>query len=352
MQIRLSIGIKDQQYLNLLLNFFERNYMDVLELYSFSSPERLISHLSEVQTDMILMEEGFGIDFQKVQRYGKVLWLCEGSGGPEGGRHIAKYRKPELIYKDILDFYADCGGKSAQRGESRLSKMVLITGFSGGCGSSTVAAAAAKYLSLEGYRVLYLNLENTGSSSCFFSGAGNYCFDDVIYAIKSQKADLRLKLESTVRRDGSGVYFFESCKNSMYMLELSKDDRLKILSELQKMGVYQYVILDTDFILGEDITGIMDCMNRVIVVSDGTETANAHFIKAYEALDILQKQTGRSLNGKLALLYNKFSSSKSSSQLNEVRLPVLGVFPPVKHALVKEIIEVMLDKKDIFEKMK
>ena len=52
----------------------------------------------------------------------------------------------------------------------------------------------------------------------------------------------------------------------------------------------------------------------------------------------------------LALL--RFSSSKSSNELPGGLLPVIGVFPPVKHALVNEIIQIMLTKTELFEKLR
>ena len=53
----------------------------------------------------------------------------------------------------------------------------------------------------------------------------------------------------------------------------------------------------------------------------------------------------------MILFYNRFSSSKSSSRLDGIDLPVVGTMPPVKHALVREIIQVMLSRQNIFERL-
>ena len=49
----------------------------------------------------------------------------------------------------------------------------------------------------------------------------------------------------------------------------------------------------------------------------------------------------------MMLLYNKFSSSKSSSEITDLHIPVIGTIPPIKHALVKEIINYILTQDEI-----
>ena len=84
-------------------------------------------------------------------------------------------------------------------------------------------------------------------------------------------------------------------------------------------------------------------------MEDGGETANSKFQRAMEALLILEKQTKLNVTGSMAVVYNRFSSSKSSSEIPGLRIPVLGKIPPIKHALVHEIIDYMLGQQELFE---
>ncbi|MDO5346699.1 MAG: hypothetical protein Q4E91_13285 [Lachnospiraceae bacterium] len=354
MQIQLVIGEQDSRYLNNLLLFLEKNHMDKLEIFSFSRSDMLQEYFSNRKADVILVDERFGIEAESLKSFGKVAYLCDSVSEPvsDGIRRIAKYKKPDLIYKDILDLYAESGNRgSFQAKAAGTGNMVLVTSFSGGVGASTFAVALAKKYASRGKKTLYLNLETVGSSADFFSGTGNYRFEDVIFALKSQRTDVRLKMESAVRVDKSGVAFFEPCSTAMYMLELTTEDIVRIVDVLELARTYEYVVVDINFQLSKEFLEIMKRMDRVILVADGTETANTKFVRTLQALSILESQTKSNVTGNMSVVYNKFSSSKSSSEIPELRMPVIGKLPPVKHALVHEIVDFMLSRQEIFEKL-
>ena len=53
-------------------------------------------------------------------------------------------------------------------------------------------------------------------SSDFFQGMGITISRDVIFALKSRRADVGLKMEITVRTDASGVNFFSMYQCHVY----------------------------------------------------------------------------------------------------------------------------------------
>lgn len=354
MQIRLVIGARDSRYRDSLTAYLEKNHMDKFEIVSFSSPELLEEYVKRSPADVILVEEQFGVSEELLAGCGKAAYLGDGARSPErdGFRTIAKYKKPDLIYKDILALYAEGGNRhSFAMGKPGAGQVCLVTGFSGGCGASTFAAALARKYASRGKRVLYLNLETTGMSTDFFSGTGDYHFEDVIFALKSQRSDIRLKLESAARVDACGVSFLAPCSNPMYMLELTQEDRLKIMDTLAAGIGYDHVVVDMNFRLSQEFMELMSRADRIILVQDGGETSNSKFLRTMEALHILEEQSRIHVTGGMALLYNRFSSSKSSSEIPGLPMPVLGKLPPVKHALVREIIDYMLTRQDIFERL-
>ena len=137
----------------------------------------------------------------------------------------------------------------------------------------------------------------------------------------------------------------------MYMLELTTEDIVRIVDVLELARTYEYVVVDINFQLSKEFLEIMKRMDRVILVADGTETANTKFVRTLQALSILESQTKSNVTGNMSVVYNKFSSSKSSSEIPELRMPVIGKLPPVKHALVHEIVDFMLSRQEIFEKL-
>ncbi len=342
MQIRLVIGEHDERYLNNLVRFLEKNYLDKLEIFSFSIPEMLENYLASGLADVILIDENFGVDAKSAAGYGKTAYLCDNASETEidGIRTIAKFKKPDLIYKDILDLYAEGGNRAAfGSGSGYFGNLVLVTSCSGGTGASTFSAALARQYAARGKKTLYLNLEPMGNATDFFSGNGNYRFEDIIFALKSRRADILLKMESTVRTDRSGVCFFEPCSTSMYMLELTHEDIIKTLDTLRGSKTYDYVVIDMNLKISKEFMEILGRMNRIILVQDGGETSNSKFARTMEAIEILESQTKINVTGAMSVVYNRFSSSKSSREIPGLKLPVLGKIPPIKHALVNEIIE-------------
>lgn len=352
MQIRLVIGEQDSRYLNNLISFLEKNHMDKLEIFSFSRPEMLQSYFSGGTADVILIDENFGIRAEALIGYGKAAYLCDSAAEPgtDGVRKIIKFKKPDLIYKDILDLYAEGGNrKTFHTGGNTQGNLVLVTSCSGGTGASTFAAALARKYASRGKKVLYLNLEKTGNSADFFSASGDYRFEDVIFALKSQRADVKLKMESAVRKDRSGVCYFEPCSTAMYMLELNHEDIMRTLDVLGNSGSYDHIVVDMNFELSSNFMEVMSRMNRIVLVQDGGETSNSKFQRTMQALQVMENQTKLNVTGGMLLVYNRFSSSKSSSEIRDLQLPVLGKIPPIKHAQVREIIDYMQGLQDIFE---
>ena len=156
-------------------------------------------------------------------------------------------------------------------------------------------------------------------------------------------------MESAVRKDRSGVCYFEPCSTAMYMLELNHEDIMRMLDVLGNSGSYNHIVVDMNFELSSNFMEVMSRMNRIVLVQDGGETSNSKFQRTMQALQVMENQTKLNVTGGMLLVYNRFSSSKSSSEIRDLQLPVLGKIPPIKHAQVREIIDYMQGLQDIFE---
>ena len=196
-----------------------------------------------------------------------------------------------------------------------------------------------------------MNLEPLGNSEDFFQGSGTYTFEEVLFALKSQRTDLGLKLESAVRTDPSGVSYFAPCSNALYMMEINDENIKTLLETLKKAGIYENVIVDLNFRLDKSFISIMELVNQIVLVQDGGQSSNSKFYRAIEALKVVEEQERSELLGKMKLMYNRFSSSKSSTELTGVVFPAIGKIPPVKHASLQEIIEFMQTKQEVFERL-
>ena len=231
-------------------------------------------------------------------------------------------------------------------------EVILVQSFSGGTGASTFAAAASMYSASQETRTFYLNLEDSGSSEDFFTAQGSERIDGVLAEMQKGTGNFAGFAASHAQTDaGTGVSYFLPSANALTMARLTAEDWLRLLNALKQSGSYERIFVDCGFGLDERHLAMMDAADKIVVVTDGSEPANTKFYRAFDAVLELQEQNQMNLTARMVLLYNCFSSSKSSSRLEYVELPVVGTIPPVKHALVREIIQVMLERQNIFERM-
>jgi hypothetical protein len=186
-----------------------------------------------------------------------------------------------------------------------------------------VAAACAIALANAGQRVLYLNAETYGDADMFFSCDGQFDFSYVIYAVKSNKTNRAMKLQSTVKQDQTGVYYYSSVKIPLDIMEMNAGDYLTLQNELKALGCYDYVILDIDFPKTHGDYKLFEYCNSIVLVSDSSDTAEAKIKKALRGIQILDSQSDFAMEPRMWLLRNMVAVNEL--QQNELR--ILDTFP-------------------------
>lgn len=340
MKIKLAILEKDAAYLNRVVSVFSTKYAENFEIYSFTSQDTALATLGEAKIDVLLADDSYEIDPKQLPRRCAMAYFVE-SADIEMLRDqpaIFKYQKIDLIYKQILSIYAEkASSVSGLRMNDDSCKVVAFCSAAGGVGSSSLAAACAMSFAARGSRTIYLNLEKFGSSEVFFSGEGQFTMSDVVFAIKSRKSNLALKLESFVRKDPCGVFFFEPSRLALDVIEMSSEEIIRLVTELQVTGSYEYIVLDCDFALDRGALNIFRKTHALILVSDGSEIANIKTTRAVEALTTVEQNEDAPLTNRLKLIYNRFSN-KSGRALDNLGVPELGGAPRYGQATTREII--------------
>lgn len=352
MRIKLAILEKEQRYLEKIVNAFQTKYADKFEIYSFTDVEIAMHHLHTAKIDVFIADESFEIDINQIPAKCGFAYLVNVAGINERKEQTAifRFQKLDLIYKQILNIYAEKGegiiGNYVGEGKT---KVISFMSVSGGVGSSTIAAAVAVHFSLQGKKTLYLNLEKFGATDFFFETEGLNDMSDVIYAIKSRKSNLGLKLESCVKQDKTGVYFYTQPKIALDMLEFKKDEVIYLISVLRKSANYDYIVLDMDFSMDQEMLDIYHQTNEIVWVSDGTEISNTKIYRAFTALNIMEEKTEVSITNRMALIYNKFSN-KSCKVIEIDGLRNIGGIPRFENANNEQIL-MKLAYLEIFDKL-
>ncbi len=341
MKIKLVVLDEDNNYLNRVLAALSSKYGEKLEIYSFTDKESALAVLESSKIDVFLADGVYEIETENLPKRCAFAYLVDSAEIDmfRGQPALARYQKVDSIYKAILDMYSEKSEGTSTLGKSNeLCKLVLFTAASGGTGSSDMAAACAMRYAKQGYRSLYLNLEKFGSADVFFKGVGQGDMSDIILALKNKKSNLRLKLETSVKKDESGVFFFSQAKIALDMLELSIEECLQLVTALKNSCLYDYIVVDIDFSLDRKMIDFYKQMSAVVWLSDGSETANIKTFRAYSALCVIEDGEEDPLSSKILLAYNKFSN-KSSKAIEDMEANNIGGAPRYEHATARQVIE-------------
>ncbi len=352
MKIKLAILEKEQSYLKKIVSVFGTKYADKFQIYSFTDIEAAYATLEPAKIEVLVASDAFEIDFNKLPKRCGFAYFVDSAGVDtlNGQRTICKFQKADLIYKQILSIYSEnAGNVSGLKLGDDSTKIIAFQPVSGGCGASSMAAACAAYLARMGKRAMYLNLEKFGSSNVFFSAEGQFDMSDVVFAIKSKKANLAMKLESCVKQDATGVFFYSATQVALDIMELTSEDIQRLVSELCLMGSYDYIILDMDFSMDAQTLKVFRKANALVWVGDGSDISNTKLFRAYNALNIMEQNADSPLTNRLVLIYNKFSN-KTSKTLTEIGIKNIGGAPRYEHATAAQVIE-QLSKMDMFDRL-
>lgn len=329
MKIKLAILEKDQGYLNRIVAVFNTKYSEHFEVYSFTEVEVAMGNLENAKINVLLASTEFDIDAERLPARCALAYLVDSSDIDTYNNQsaIAKFQKVDLIYKQVLSIYSETAGNMSRMvfGDDS-TRMIVFQSVSGGCGASTMAAASALRFAAKGKKTLYLNLETCGSSEFFFHGEGQFGMSDVIFALKSRKANLTLKLESCVKQDPRGVYFYSPAKVALDMLELNSEDVLRMISEIKLMGSYDVIIVDVSFSLQKQDLAVLEKAQKIVWVGDGSEISNAKFLNAYNALKLMGANSDTPLYARINCIYNKFGS-KTSRTIAGIEVKTVGGAP-------------------------
>lgn len=351
MRIKLAILDSDLIYLKRIVSLFNSKYAADLEVYSFTELEYAIANLTSNKIDVFLASDTFDVDFSQVPSKCGFAYFVEDSSveSLNEQKAICKFQRVDLIYKQIVSVYSEHAPNIKETtGSQGKAKTICFAPVSGGAGATTLAVSAAKYLAAKGKKVLYFGIEELSNPDLYFSGEGAECLSDVIYAIKSKKANWPLKLKSVVKTDESNVSFFSQAHTELDVMELNLEDKLELITELVTSGDYDYVVIDSDFSLGSDHMKLFNSFSSLVLVCDGTPVSASKLERAYSSLQIISEQKEWDLFSRIGVIYNRFSS-KTGVQA-DIDIKVIGGTPVYAQATNNQIIE-QLSKMALFEQL-
>ena len=353
MKIRLAILDNDPDYLSKIVSALNAKFSDKLEVYSFTDKNLAMSVLKKERIQFFIADEAFGISPEEVPRHCVFAYFVSSPDVDcvDDVKAISRYQKIESIYREILGIYSEkVDTKAIFKTQSDGCDVFIFSSPSGGVGTSTMAVACAIRCAKQGKRTLYLNLEIFGSADTFFFADGGFSLSDVMFALKSKKTNLTFKIESCMKQDKSGVYFFSQTKFALDMTELNGTDWQELISELKATGLYDCIIVDMDFRLDMDYLRLYEQVNAVIWVNTGTDVANGKTYRAFQACSMIAQERGMVIIEKIFPVYNMFSNKSCRIIDMELGIESIGGVPRLVNVSEEQIIE-QLSNMEFFDNL-
>lgn len=344
MKIRVFICSEDTLYCEKLVNYFNSHYYDKFQWNVYTQAVYLEQIFQSDTADLILVGEELK---QELQRLNKKLlegqlwaYLTEYDSEPtEKEQHLEKYRRADQIYRSLLDLYA-------RREHVHYENLSIVSGkttfiafvsAAGGLGASTIACAAAKMFS-QMENILYLNLEDLGSCRLSFQGKDKSGFDELVYAIKSRRNTLELKIESSVSREGQGVYYFKECVNPMDLQTLSAENIRELLGAVEASKAYDKVVIDLGNGLQDKEILVMSMANRVVMITDQSEIAALKLERYLAYIQTMEEIRKIDIISKMCIYFNRtLKNARLPEHISQIR--VGGAFPLIENGSYAGIID-------------
>lgn len=321
-RIKLVIADKDQIYLNRISNVISAKYSNKLELFAFSKLETLYEFIKENKVDVLLVSDAFEIDDRKLPEKIDFAYLVDSPNIDKlnGKKAVCKYTKIDIIYKAVLSMYSENSSNvlNFKKQGSSDTKVFSFFSCSGGDGASVLAAACCLDLAKKGKRVLYLNLEQCGTPRVFFNAEGDFGLSELVYAIKRNKVNVALKVESLVKKESNGVSFLDEAKASLDLLEMTEEDISLLMKDVVNSQLFEYIVIDTDTILTDFYISIMFNSDNIIFVSDASDVSVSKFKRVYHSLKIIQEHRKINLIEKIYMIYNKTNTMNEGGYLSDI----------------------------------
>ena len=355
MKIKVFICSEDAFYCEKLVNYFNSHYYDKFQWNVYTRSDYLRQIFESNQADLILVGEELESEVQKLEPKfleGKLwAYLAENGREQEEGRYLEKYRRADRIYRDLLDLYAKKEHVHYENMSIVSGKTAFIAFVSagGGIGASTIACAAAKAFS-QMEKVLYLNLEDLGFCGLSFAGEAKPGLDELLYAIKSRRNTLELKIESSVSRDGMGTYYFKECTNPMDLQTLSREDIRELLKAIEASKSYDKVIIDLGNGLHEKEIMVMSMANRVVMIMDHAQMAEIKLERYLKCVQAVEETKRVDIISKMCIYFNR---TLKSEQLPEhiLQIRINGAFPLIENGNYAGIVD-RISKMDLLQSIK
>ncbi|QSX04845.1 hypothetical protein JYG23_09025 [Sedimentibacter sp. zth1] len=356
MKIRIAMIDSDKVYANRFFECMNNNFSDKVEIHIFSNEESFKNNEKNKEYEVLLLQEHMLENLEDINKDVVFINLVDTLSKKEAGQNqIYKYQKISLIYKEILNYYSEKYTIIKTNLTNNIAtRVITFMSCDSSSGTSTLASSFSIKLS-KNFKVLYLDLQSFPTVKCFFEAEGKFNLSDIIYAIKSNNVDISTRIESTVKRDKSDVYFISSCKNSLERNEVTKENIEILINNVLKYINYDYIVIDIDYQINPTCNYLLDISDNIIFSKIPTEQCNTKFSSIVNSINLIQNINDKNYMSKCCIIYNKINDKNTfkdemANAKDMKELTILGYLEEYKNISSKKLAE-LLSNNPIFDSL-
>lgn len=362
MNYKIGIVDRDILFITRFKEAMEEQYGNELVILYFEKVSSAIVAAKKYGLSALLIgsEEKYNLsDFPEEM---VIIHLCEyrAEENKSPDNHtVCKYRNIDKWYEIITETILKSKKERVREYERNVEKdnnchLCLFTSGAGGTGTSTAAAAFSICCANKGYKTCYLNFETINSTKRFFESEESvYDFEDVICAIRSERYHSETLMKTIFVEDSiNKVNSIPECRIQSDMFSLTGEDIVKICEMVRDTGLFEYIVLDMNFEISENIVLPLINSDKTIIVTDGRKAGNEKTDRLISMLPVILNSREKDIAKKIRILYNRFDRKEGEhidteiyscigglpllkSRSDRILADKLSVLPPIE-GLVKE----------------
>lgn len=250
--------------------------------------------------------------------------------------YINKYQPGDLVAKELINIFSKYSkDEIIGFGSNVKSKVIGVYSPIGGIGKTTTCIGIAKQYALNGFKTLFISLEELASYSALLDCSSTNDFSDLLYYIKQKNKNLILKIEGLKNNDiNSGLHYFSPPSCYKDIQEVSVEEWIYLVEYIKTNSSYERIIMDFDSTLSEKNIRLLEVCNEVILLVNTDSISTAKIDRMYSNLE---KMSIEDLNNNVNIVFNNINRDNEIMEEVFIRGQKINCYLPYDDNLVNHI---------------
>ena len=302
---KITVGIMvlldtEEEYARLMTEFLRKHKNLPWELHTYTNAKELLREEKESIAFLVVAESAYSEEIQRLFSKRVVVLSESGMMRWENLRYVDKYQQAEEVLKELLQVYMEIMDTPPPRLQKGC-KTVFIGNYSPvhRAMQTSMALTLSQILAGDHY-TLYLNFEHYAGIPELMTDMRTQDLADLLYFMDADKEKFRLRMQTVLKHIGN-LDYVPPMKSGQNLLMVSAAEWMGLLTKIEELGEYEYVILD----LSESMQGLFQILRfckKVFTVTKEDRIACSKLLQyeqllaLYEYGDVLEKTRRLSLS--------------------------------------------------------